>query len=337
MKYPFVEFRTLDLELTPESQGFGLNTFDLVFGTNVFHATKDICASLQGAKSLLKDQGLIVLNEITRLSDFGTLTFGLTSGWWGFVDESYRIQDSPLLKVESWRKALNACGYSEPLVFGALDVAEEDQDRAVLVAKANVDINRPMLAQKSSTQTSPVNQGSFNEVKPLTTDVSAIHTAALAFVTDVFSKVLQLPVEDLSPRANFERYGVDSLMVMELTDVFKNTLGSVDSTLLFEHTSIQALADYFAIEYTDQIQAMQPRAAAVSAPDRKPESRLNTTDWMNDQGALESNAHSLNERLSLKPKEYSDAIAVVGMSCRFPGSPDLDTFWNNDSYCFLRI
>ena len=85
-RYGFVEFKPLDLEQDPDAQGFERHGADVVIGTNVFHATRDIRHSLQAAKRLLKAGGLLILNETTRLSDFGTMTFGLTSGWWSYQD-----------------------------------------------------------------------------------------------------------------------------------------------------------------------------------------------------------------------------------------------------------
>ncbi|WP_437994656.1 class I SAM-dependent methyltransferase [Sorangium sp. So ce145] len=40
--------------------------FDLALATNVLHATRSIPRTLRNAKALLKENGWLVLNEVTR-------------------------------------------------------------------------------------------------------------------------------------------------------------------------------------------------------------------------------------------------------------------------------
>lgn len=46
---------------------------------------------------LLRKGGLLIANELTAKTDFLTLTFGLTDGWWLFEDAEWRIPGAPLL------------------------------------------------------------------------------------------------------------------------------------------------------------------------------------------------------------------------------------------------
>jgi hypothetical protein len=46
---------------------------------------------------LLRKGGLLIANELTAKTDFLTLTFGLTDGWWLFDDAKWRIPGAPLL------------------------------------------------------------------------------------------------------------------------------------------------------------------------------------------------------------------------------------------------
>jgi hypothetical protein len=78
-------------------QGFLLGAYDIVFATNVLHATRDMANTLQHCKALLLHGGLLIANELTTKTDFLTLTFGLTDGWWLYDDEHRRIPGSPLL------------------------------------------------------------------------------------------------------------------------------------------------------------------------------------------------------------------------------------------------
>ena len=72
-------------------QGYNVGRYDIVFATNVLHATANMSRSLRRCKSLLRKGGLLIANELSAKTDFLTLTFGLTDGWWLFEDAEWRI------------------------------------------------------------------------------------------------------------------------------------------------------------------------------------------------------------------------------------------------------
>lgn len=78
-------------------QGYKLGAYDVLFATNVLHATRDMGNTLQHCKALLRKGGLLIANELTTKTEFLTLTFGLTDGWWLYDDVERRIPGSPIL------------------------------------------------------------------------------------------------------------------------------------------------------------------------------------------------------------------------------------------------
>ena len=78
-------------------QGFPIGQYDIVFATNVLHATRNMSRTLQQCKALLRKGGLLIANELSTKTDFLTLTFGLTDGWWLFDDDELRIPGSPII------------------------------------------------------------------------------------------------------------------------------------------------------------------------------------------------------------------------------------------------
>ena len=79
------------------AQGYTTGACDVVLATNVLHATSNMPNTLQHCKALLRKGGLLVANELTTKTDFLTLTFGLTDGWWLHSDTGIRIPGSPLI------------------------------------------------------------------------------------------------------------------------------------------------------------------------------------------------------------------------------------------------
>ncbi len=112
-QYPFVEFRILNIEQPPPELG----GFDVVLATNVLHATHFISTTLRNIRKLLADDGVLIISEVTKLQHFATLTFGLTAGWW-LHEDSCRIQYSPLLSGETWKRLLKESSYGTIVTHG---------------------------------------------------------------------------------------------------------------------------------------------------------------------------------------------------------------------------
>ncbi|MBV2240693.1 class I SAM-dependent methyltransferase [Bacillus inaquosorum] len=66
--YPYTTYRTLNIEAPIEQQGFQPGIYDVVVAANVLHATRDIKRTLANTKSLLRKNGLLLINEISQLS-----------------------------------------------------------------------------------------------------------------------------------------------------------------------------------------------------------------------------------------------------------------------------
>jgi acyl transferase domain-containing protein/acyl carrier protein len=98
-------YATLDIERDPVAQAFAPGDYDLVLAANVLHATTDLRQALRHAAALLAPQGVMLLLEAVRRSNWSDLVFGLTPGWWRFADAPLR-PDHPLLPAARWRELL---------------------------------------------------------------------------------------------------------------------------------------------------------------------------------------------------------------------------------------
>ncbi len=136
-EYAFVEFKVLDIENKAVNQGFEKNSMDIVFASNVLHATKSIHNSVANVKQVLKANGLFIVNEATQLNDFVTLTFGLTSGWWLYEDEILRIPGSPLLLPEQWKRVLKLCGFKNVCSFELCGREKNRAGQTVIVGESD--------------------------------------------------------------------------------------------------------------------------------------------------------------------------------------------------------
>ncbi|HKR65096.1 MAG TPA: SDR family NAD(P)-dependent oxidoreductase, partial [Thermoanaerobaculia bacterium] len=68
----------------------------------------------------------------------------------------------------------------------------------------------------------------------------------LARLRTIFAESLSLRADQIDPRATFDRYGVDSLAVLDLNKRIEHEFGRIPSTLLFERNTLESLAAHFA-------------------------------------------------------------------------------------------
>ncbi|KAH9209036.1 hypothetical protein DL95DRAFT_394758 [Leptodontidium sp. 2 PMI_412] len=105
-----VEFRRLDIEKDPLTQGFNEGHYDMIIAANVLHATADISNTLTNARKLLRTGGVLLLQEAVNPALLsGPLAFGTLPGWWLGQEESRKL--SPILDESQWGDALKESGF----------------------------------------------------------------------------------------------------------------------------------------------------------------------------------------------------------------------------------
>jgi len=68
---------------------------------------------------------------------------------------------------------------------------------------------------------------------------------AIDYFKKVLASSLQLPVERIEADAPLEKYGIDSILVTQLTTQLEKIFGSLSKTLFFEYQTIESLSRYF--------------------------------------------------------------------------------------------
>ena len=124
-KYPWMDFQSLNLERDPSASLHG--SYDIVIGTNVVHATSNIVNSTRRMKSLLRQDGFIVLSEVTRIVDWYDLVYGLLDGWWAFNDS----RTYPLQPADDWVNNLQDAGF-EKVSYSRGDTEESNTQQLII-------------------------------------------------------------------------------------------------------------------------------------------------------------------------------------------------------------
>ncbi|WQF85464.1 Putative Acyl transferase domain superfamily, phosphopantetheine binding ACP domain, thiolase [Colletotrichum destructivum] len=104
-EYPFMKFRTHDIEKVPDDDLIG--TQHIVLSSNAVHATHSLVVSTGNIRKMLRPDGLLLMLEMTRTPYWVDLVFGLFEGWWLFEDG----RSHALTHEDRWRKDLQTAGY----------------------------------------------------------------------------------------------------------------------------------------------------------------------------------------------------------------------------------
>ncbi|MEO0434836.1 MAG: beta-ketoacyl synthase N-terminal-like domain-containing protein [Cyanobacteria bacterium J06656_5] len=108
--YQFIDYRVLDIEKSPENQGFDLSSFDIIIAGNVLHATRDLTTTLSHVQSLLAPGGLLLLIEPTTPE---ILSFEIPFG--ALLPEFEDIEKRgghPFITRQQWRDWLIQTGFA---------------------------------------------------------------------------------------------------------------------------------------------------------------------------------------------------------------------------------
>lgn len=204
---------------------------------------------------LLKTNGIVVINEATAVQSFSTLTFGLTAGWWLYKDEDVRLPGSPLLSNSRWVQLLRDAGFRTPQVFGLQSAQADDSGQNVIVAESDGQTVSLRSGGSGITGSSEYrNANRYRQQSRKTVDVPELQSSSVegsasreeiaGFITTLLSEVLRMDRDGIHPRTEFERYGVDSLVVMELNKQLESKFGKMEPTLLFDYPTVELLSQH---------------------------------------------------------------------------------------------
>ncbi|ATF14554.1 non-ribosomal peptide synthetase [Brevibacillus brevis X23] len=158
---------------------------------------------------------------------------------------------------------------------------------------------------------------------------------AIYYFKKLVSSVIKLPIDRIEADALLEKYGIDSIMVMQLTNELEKTFGSLSKTLFFEYQTIEEIAKYFLASYREQMMSifgMDEKEAPTASPVKKssvaPEMVAATAKPIINNRRSRGNALIETTR---ETKQANDAldIAIIGVSGRYPKAGNMNEFWRN--------
>ncbi|HXO70375.1 MAG TPA: phosphopantetheine-binding protein, partial [Bradyrhizobium sp.] len=270
-RHPNLRLRPFDVEKPPAAQGFDAGGYDLVIATNVLHATRDIRRTLRNAKAVLRKNGVILLNELSRNSLFAHLTFGLLEGWWLHKDPALRIPGSPILSQDAWQAVLADEGFGsvcfpaeaahrrgQQVILGESDGVVRQQTFRQVVADV-----QPVQPRAAVSHPVPVPKKAAS-YRDLGDDM--VETRVRGLIQESVARALMMNRGSVDYDRPFSEYGVDSIISVQLVNLINNSLGIKLSTIaLFDYNTIDQLTKHVVAEHRDTVvQALSINAPEVS-------------------------------------------------------------------------
>ncbi|OMF27826.1 SDR family NAD(P)-dependent oxidoreductase [Paenibacillus sp. FSL H8-0259] len=367
-RYPYLAYGIFNAENGIQEQGYAAGVYDVVIAANALHATRDIRTALRNAKALLRSGGILLLNEITRSDLFTHITFGLLEGWWAYEDAALRAPGCPGLAPDTWQAVLAGEGFGR-IIFPA--GAAHDKGQQIIAAHSDGIARQRLQAQpdgspkvhkevKAIHAAAKVEAVSFQRNQPAAAAEAAdtrvpeeeLRARSRSYFKRLIGDVLRLPDHRIDASEPFESYGIDSILVVQLTDSLRGVLPSVSSTLFFEHRTIDSLVEHFILTQEDGLRKLVgmengiavaaglPEASAAgpgagsapsvhSAPLRPPTASLMTKRRFVSRTATEPESIPRPVSNSESKPSYVQDVAVIGLSGRFPMAGGVNEFWEN--------
>ena len=251
-QYGFVQYGIFNAEEDADAQGYAEGSFDVVVATNVLHATRDICDTLKRVRSLLAPGGMLLLCEVTTYLPWFDITTALIEGWQLFEDGLRG--DHPLLPAEQWVTLLEQAGFEQVAVFPGAGSPAEVLGQHVILAQAPGRVARRTARESAvaATTADPTQTalGAHTDIRAQLEAAPASERREILVSLIRLQLAQSLRVADpgsLERKRRLIEFGIDSLMAVELRNRLASTLRlgtPLPATLIFEHPSIDALAEY---------------------------------------------------------------------------------------------
>ncbi|MFK3789065.1 amino acid adenylation domain-containing protein [Pseudomonas piscis] len=338
---PYLACQPFDVDQPLAVQGIEPGTYDLVIATNVLHATQDLRRTLKNVKALLKHNGLLMINEIAGNGLFTHLTFGLLKGWWLFDDPQLRLPGGPALAPRQWKQVLESEGYRQVL-FPAL--ADHDLGQQVIIARSNgvvwQDRCEPLASgagtaarpSRSATQApSPALPRPL--AAPLAVDDSQLKAGMIDHLKQVIGGLFKIAPQEIDAREALETYGIDSILVVQLTNLLRDQLDGVSSTLFFEYQTVEALAGHFVATQKERLKSLLgvDQAAPPPAP----------AAGTSGQPIIPGKSRFASPPPVQPPSGRPGTdVAIVGLAGRYANSANVRELWQhlkNASNCISQV
>ncbi|WP_444998578.1 SDR family NAD(P)-dependent oxidoreductase [Aliikangiella sp. IMCC44359] len=311
-----------------------------------------------------------VFSSVTAiLGNYGQIDYGYANAYLDnmvvyrnkMVKEGSRFGKSVSINWPYWKNGGMHLNEKEEAVlkrtFGLTPLADENGLNALQFA-LNHNIEQLAVLEgeqekiKSILNPEDKQEDDVSEVEELAD--SNLKNNAINYLVEVFANELKIPKQKIEVNSSFERYGFDSIVMIDLINLMEKKFNNLPKTLFFEYQTIEELAEYFSQNHkahfsttnyptNSLVQKVTPEAVVtdetlnypLAEKNFKSESnnkllKLSATKKLRFDNLIRSEQSDLLPQVALVKREYNDeSIAIIGVAGQYPEADNISQYWDN--------
>lgn len=324
-EFSFLTFKKLNIEeINFQSQDMGY--YDIVIAANVLHATKNILHTISNIKALTKAGGICVLQEISHKILINHIIFGLLDGWWRFEDHNLRMHNCPGIFPNDWMYILEKTGFKN-VMFPV--ESEHDLGQQIIVAQSDGIFICENTFSSSITEKSVERVIHQNGLTQQFKDDNLLSSTQL-YIKKIISTTLKTPLDEIDNNERLEKYGIDSIFIVQMTNELKKDFSDITTNVFFENQTVNELAHFLMKNHKEdlpRILGINNKSNMLNTPK---ENILLATNFSTVHPDDKSKYTEIVKEPNIDQQKINQTdVAVIGMFGRYPQSNNIYEYWEN--------
>ncbi|CAN7768775.1 amino acid adenylation domain-containing protein [Rhizobium leguminosarum] len=141
-----------------------------------------------------------------------------------------------------------------------------------------------------------------------------IHAKMLDYVSRLLADTTEIPLSRIDADAPLDTFGLNSAIVVKLSERLETVFNPIAKTLFFEHRTLRDLVVYLIEHHANAVSGLIGIGVKLDPPRQK------------DSRQIESRQ---TERAPRQMADRESEIAIIGLGCRYPDAWTCDQFWAN--------
>ncbi|MBD3317479.1 MAG: polyketide synthase, partial [Chitinivibrionales bacterium] len=138
------------------------------------------------------------------------------------------------------------------------------------------------------------------------------------------SRVSKMSIDKIDAKAPLEKYGFDSVLILNLIRELEKQFGELSKTLLFEYRNIKELTDYFVNNHAETLATLfHQDKESTTAPAARKELPTHAVP------IVPAAQKRFAKRATRSNGTEETDVAIIGLSGRYPHARNLREFWAN--------
>lgn len=174
-----------------------------------------------------------------------------------------------------------------------------------------------------------LDEGNFSEVKNQNSAVSSMMDDSISeelsrYLRLQLSKVLRISVDRIGFDTSIEKYGMDSIVAIEVIGKLETVFGSLSKTLFFELQTITELSKYFLERFPEKSWELLRGGSTITRDSQvvRPSTTKRVEKKSTDEG--DNISFGVVDRSS-----KNTDVAIIGIEGQYAKASDIEEFWSN--------